>query len=113
VTAGEAYTFTPAVTDPGHDRLTFSIVNRPAWTTFSTATGQLSGAPTTANVGAFANILISMSNGSLTLSLPVFSIHVQPPTDSAPTIAVRLRPRSSPEAVIPSLPLRVILTVIP
>jgi Putative Ig domain len=76
VTAGETYTFTPAVTDPGHDRLTFSIVNRPAWATFSKTTGQLSGTPSTADVNSYSNIIISVSNGSATAALAAFSIRV-------------------------------------
>jgi hypothetical protein len=86
VTAGQAYMFKPAVTDPSHDGLHYAIVNRPAWTTFNTATGQLSGTPTTANEGSFANILISVTGGSTTAILPAFSIQVQPPANNAPTV---------------------------
>ena len=49
VTAGQPYSFKPLVTDPRSSTLSFTIVNRPAWGTFSTATGALSGTPTTAN----------------------------------------------------------------
>jgi putative Ig domain-containing protein len=87
VTAGQPYSFTPTVTDPGRSTLSFTIVNRPAWGTFSTATGALSGTPTTANEGTFANIRISVSDGSTTASLPDFSIQVRAPTNNAPTIS--------------------------
>jgi hypothetical protein len=87
VTAGQPYSFTPMVTDLERATLSFAIVNRPAWGTFSTATGALSGTPTTANEGTFANIRISVSDGRTTASLPDFSIQVQAPASSAPTIS--------------------------
>jgi len=87
VTAGQPYSFQPMVTNPGRSTLSFTIVNRPAWGTFSTATGALSGTPTTTNEGTFANILISVSDGHTTASLPAFSIQVQAPANNAPTIS--------------------------
>ena len=87
VTAGQAYRFMPTVTNPGGEALSFAIVNRPAWAAFSTATGQLSGTPTSANVGTFANILISVTGGNTTLSLPAFAIKVEAPQNNAPTIS--------------------------
>jgi hypothetical protein len=87
VTAGQPYSFKPTVTDPGRSTLSFAIVNRPAWGTFSTATGALSGTPTTANGGTFANIRISVSDGLASASLPDFSIQVQAPANNAPTIS--------------------------
>jgi len=87
VTAGQPYSFQPMVTNPGGSTLSFTIVNRPAWGTFSTATGALSGTPTTTNEGTFANILISVSDGHTTASLPAFSIQVQAPANNAPTIS--------------------------
>ena len=86
VTAGQAYSFAPTTTDPTGDTLTFSIENPPSWTTFSTSTGTLSGTPSSSNVGTFANIVISVSDGKQSASLPSFSIQVtadpQPPTIS-------------------------------
>jgi len=87
VTAGQPYSFQPMVTDPARSTLSFTIVNRPAWGTFSTATGALSGTPTTANEGTFANILISVSDSHTTASLPAFSIQVQAPANNAPSIS--------------------------
>ena len=76
VTAGVAYTFTPAASDPDGDSLTFSVANRPAWLTFSSATGTLSGTPGAANVGTYAGIIISVSDGTSSVALPAFSIQV-------------------------------------
>jgi hypothetical protein len=74
---GQAYAFTPAAADADGDPLTFSIVNRPAWASFSTATGALTGTPGTGSVGTYSNITIRVSDGVATASLPAFSINVQ------------------------------------
>ena len=86
VTAGQTYRFQPVATDPDGQSLTFAIVNLPAWATFSTATGELRGTPGSANVGQTSNIVISVSDGQATASLPAFAITVLA-ANSAPTIA--------------------------
>ena len=82
-TVGEAYSFRPAAADADGDPLTFSIQGRPAWATFSSADGSLSGTPTSA--GTTSNIVISVSDRTATTSLPAFSITVAQ-TNRAPTI---------------------------
>ncbi len=76
VRVGSAYSFTPTARDPNGDRLTFSISNRPSWASFSTSTGRLSGTPTSAQVGTYSNIVIRVSDGRTTVSLPAFNIAV-------------------------------------
>ena len=76
VVAGNAYAFRPTGSDPEGRTLTWSISNRPAWATFSTATGALTGTPTATNVGTYSNIVISASDGTNRTSLPAFSIAV-------------------------------------
>lgn len=76
VLAGSAYMFHPTAADADGDPLTFSVSNLPSWATFSTSTGQLSGTPGAADVGNYANIVISVSDGSATVSLPAFTIVV-------------------------------------
>jgi hypothetical protein len=76
VTAGQAYTFTPTASDPDGQALTYSITNKPSWAAFSTTTGRLSGTPTAANVGSTSNIVISVTDGTATTSLPAFTITV-------------------------------------
>ncbi len=87
VEAGSAYSFTPTASDPQGLPLTFSIVNAPSWATFSTSTGQLSGTPHTADAGTWGNILISVSDGTQSASLPAFSIQVQTPGGDTPSIS--------------------------
>ena len=74
--AGQAYAFQPAAADADGDPLKFSIVNRPSWASFSSTTGRISGTPQTANVGPYADIVISVSDGTGTSFLPMFSINV-------------------------------------
>lgn len=76
VIAGQAYSFQPTASDPQNQTLRFSIANRPSWATFDTTNGRLSGTPTSANVGSYANIVISVSDGTNTVPLPTFSITV-------------------------------------
>jgi hypothetical protein len=80
VKAGSAYAFTPTASDPEGKTLTFSITNKPAWATFSTTTGKLSGTPSSTQTGTYSNITIKVSDGSLTASLPAFSIVVSSTT---------------------------------
>lgn len=80
VKAGSAYAFTPTASDPEGKTLAFSIANKPAWATFSTTTGKLSGTPSSAQTGTYSNIGIKVSDGSLTASLPAFAIVVSSTT---------------------------------
>ena len=86
VTAGSAYAFTPTTTDPSGGTLTFSIANKPSWATFNTSSGALSGSPTSTNVGAYNSILISVSDGKSSASLPSFGISVVASTSSSATV---------------------------
>jgi hypothetical protein len=80
VKAGSTYAFTPTARDPEGKTLAFSITNKPAWATFSTTTGKLSGTPSSAQTGTYSNIGIKVSDGSLTASLPAFAIVVSTTT---------------------------------
>jgi hypothetical protein len=73
---GEAYSFVPTTTNPGGGVLSFAIANMPAWAKFSTVSGALTGSPTNAQAGAYANIDISVSSGGLSASMAAFSITV-------------------------------------
>lgn len=76
VNAGSAYNFRPTASDADGNTLTFSVSNKPAWASFSTTTGQLSGTPTAAQVGTYSNISIRVSDGRASASLATFSIAV-------------------------------------
>lgn len=74
VVAGQSYVFLPTASAGGS--VTYSITGQPSWASFSTTTGELSGTPTTAQVGSYPNIVISVTAGSASTSLPPFSINV-------------------------------------
>jgi hypothetical protein len=73
---GMTYRFTPRATDSNCDRLTFSVANEPKWAKFDAATGTLSGTPTAGDVGKYAGIQISVSDGKSLVTLPTFAITV-------------------------------------
>lgn len=90
VVAGQAYSFQPTASDPDGDKLSFSIVNKPAWAQFDATTGRLSGTPTAANDGFHAGLSITVSDGKASASTPEFSITVQlstvPTTPTTPAV---------------------------
>jgi len=91
VQAGSHYAFQPSATDPDKDMLVFSITGQPIWASFNASTGQLSGTPSSANVGTFSKIVVSVSDGKSSVSLPAFTITVAalppaPPTNTPPKI---------------------------
>ncbi len=93
VATGQSYSFTPTASDPDGNPLTFSIINRPPWASFSTSSGRLSGTPTSTAVGQYVDIGINVSDGQASAVLAPFSIDVdltnRPPTisGSPPTTA--------------------------
>ncbi|MBE4606384.1 hypothetical protein BOO28_01460 [Vibrio navarrensis] len=86
VNEDSAYLFTPQVSDVDSQAFTFSITNKPAWASFDAATGALSGTPSNDDVGTYAGIVITVSDGSATATLNTFSIVVNNVND-APSIS--------------------------
>lgn len=87
INAGASYSFKPTAADGDGDTLTFSISNKPDWATFSTTTGQLSGTPVAANVGTYAGIVISVSDGKASAALPSFAIAVNAISTGSATLS--------------------------
>src|SRR5882724_5558514 len=87
MTVGQSYSFKPSATDADGNTLTFSIVNRPAWASFSSATGQLSGTPFAEHARVWPGIVISVSDGTTKVSVPAYSLTVKANTANlSPTI---------------------------
>ena len=86
IVVGQNYSFTPTSSDVDDDQLIFAIQNRPGWAQFSTSTGTLSGSPQSGDVGAYANISISVSDGDLNDTLQSFSISVDQITLGSATL---------------------------
>jgi len=70
------YSFAPSATDVDGDRLNFSISGTPAWASFDPGNGTLVGTPDYDDAGSYDNIVISVSDGKSSASLPAFSIVV-------------------------------------
>lgn len=88
IKAKTTYNFRPVASDPEGATLRFSIVNKPSWASFSTNSGALMGYPQTPNT--YSNIVIRVSDGVNTVSLPAFTITVVSQgtsTNTAPTIS--------------------------
>lgn len=86
---GAAYAFHPSASDADGNTLSFQISNRPAWASFDAASGSLTGTPASNHIGTTSNIVISVSDGTASVSLPAFSIQVQaaPQTNLPPVIS--------------------------
>ena len=75
-TVGQAYRFQPPASDPEGKKLTFSISGKPGWASFDASTGRLSGTPGASDAGTSSNIVISVSDGTNTVSLAAFVLTV-------------------------------------
>lgn len=86
---GATYIFHPGASDADGNTLSFQISNRPAWASFDPVSGTLTGTPASNNIGTNSNIIISVSDGTVSKSLPAFSIQVQaaPQTNLPPVIS--------------------------
>lgn len=82
VPAGSNYWFTPVASSPTGEALTFSIQRSPPWAKFNVTTGQISGAPPATDIGTYADVLITVSNGTGSATLPAFSIQVTADTQA-------------------------------
>lgn len=82
IAVGKTYSFVPKASDSNGNLLIFSIVNKPAWASFNPGTGALTGTPVSTDVGTTTNILITVSNGVQSASLPAFSLEVYTPSGS-------------------------------
>jgi len=98
-TIGTAYAFHPAATAAEGMTLTFAIRNKPAWAAFDAASGMLSGTPIAANVGNYAQISISVSDGVAGASLAPFSISVAQPPISVPQPPISV-PQPDPKVTL-------------
>jgi hypothetical protein len=75
-TVGSDYSFQPTVT-PSNTVITFTATGLPAWLSFDTRTGALSGTPAAKDQGTTGHIIIAASNGSSNASMTPFTIQVK------------------------------------
>jgi hypothetical protein len=87
INAGTSYSFKPTATDADGNTLAFSISNKPAWASFNTGTGQLTGIPTAAQVGTYSGITVTVSDGKASASLAAFAITVTQTSNGSVTLS--------------------------
>jgi hypothetical protein len=89
VNQGSAYSFTPTAADADGDALIFGIDAKPAWASFNTSTGLLSGTPAAADVGMHRGVVVWVSDGKAQTLLPAFDVQVMAPSSNnrPPTIS--------------------------
>jgi len=103
VTVGSSYSFTPTTHDTNSGRtLSFAVANKPAWASFSSSTGRLSGTPTAASVGKYADVVIAVYDGLTSAVLPNFDVTVQASSSTSPPSppATGLRISGSPASTV-------------
>ncbi|MCC7200736.1 MAG: putative Ig domain-containing protein [Gammaproteobacteria bacterium] len=87
VNQDSSYAFQPSASDPEGQSLSFSVANKPAWATFDATTGKLSGTPSAADVGTYAAITISVSDGANSVALPAYALTVNQAANGQITVA--------------------------
>src|SRR5262249_50096333 len=91
-TVGKTYNFTPSVSDPDNQAISFTAQNKPTWLALNAQTGALQGTPNNSNVGMYPSIVLSASDGKNTASLPAFGIQV---TASAANLTISGTPSTT------------------
>jgi len=86
-----AYSFTPTVTTAATGTAVFSIANQPAWASFNSSDGALTGTPDDAHIGTDSNITITATDDVGTSDVGPFSITVNAVND-APVLADQTKP---------------------
>ena len=77
INEGSPYHFVPTASDgDSGDSLIFSISNKPSWASFNSQTGILNGTPGLDDAGDYGDIVISVSDGSVSAQLSAFMISV-------------------------------------
>jgi len=64
VVAGQSYSYSLNATDANNDTLSYSLLSVPAWLTFDSVTGVLSGSPAVDDIDLHENITITVSDGN-------------------------------------------------
>ena len=76
VDENSTYAFTPTAVDADGDNFTFTIINKPSWATFNTATGALTGTPSFDDAGTYNEVTIAVTDDIEADTLATFNITV-------------------------------------
>lgn len=74
--AGESFELRPNAVDSDGDQLTFSAQNLPAWATFDSTSGRITGTPAASDVGEYEAITITVADATHRAATSPFSISV-------------------------------------
>lgn len=64
VVANQPYWFRPVATDPNGTGLRFGIANQPRWSNFNPTTGEITGTPSSADVGMYRGVTVTVTAGT-------------------------------------------------
>ncbi|MCC2607361.1 Ig-like domain-containing protein [Planctobacterium marinum] len=84
---GEDYLFIPISTDVDSTDLVFSVSNLPYWAQLNSETGAISGLTDNNDAGIYSDIILTVSDGEYSATLPAFSIEVRD-LNSPPVISL-------------------------
>jgi len=99
---GERYQFTPRATDPDGEPLQFEVTNLPRWAKFDGHSGRLLGTPDATDVGNYANVTVSVSDGRSKIRLRPFNIRVEPKKPASQPPSPETPPETPPPPPPPS-----------
>jgi hypothetical protein len=87
VMVGQAFSFTPTVTNPNNVTLTFNYSNLPGWASANSANGAISGTPGAGDVATYSNIRLTVTDGTNTYTSPAYSIQVVATSSGSVTLS--------------------------
>ena len=82
--ATREYVFVPSAGDSDGDTLRFTATNLPPWATLNTTTGAVTGTPTANQLGTYAEIVITVSDGATTFLVAALQHRRQPRSTRTP-----------------------------
>lgn len=74
--ADSTFSFTPTASDIDLDPITFSVTNLPSWASFDESTGEINGTPASTDIADYPDVTIEVSDGTLSSTLPPFTISI-------------------------------------
>jgi hypothetical protein len=87
VIADAFYEFRPTTSDADGDSLAFSARNLPPWADLDPVTGRIYGTPQAGDLGAYEDVVLTVSDGHTTASIGPFLISVNPQANASVTVA--------------------------
>jgi putative Ig domain-containing protein len=64
VVANQPYWFRPTTNSSNSTALRFGIANQPGWSNFNSATGEITGTPSSADVGVYRGVTVTVTAGT-------------------------------------------------